>query len=318
MSLGLCNCFFKLAYNLEYIINKIVEILQRGFMKSSTVFILLIFSIFSQTSFSQYKADVIYGVDDRRDVKDSSIYLQDLSKSTAALIFKSNMNLNKEEGFYKINTEPYGKNYSLCQDEAFYNQQTAAHCSGFLVAEDVIVTAGHCINVTNCKDTHFVFDFKVDQNGATPNEINYESVYSCHSIIARELTQAQDYAVIKLDRKVKNRLPLTLKKQGVSLGEEVTVIGHPSGLPTKVTTGGFVRDIYPGFFQTNLDTYGGNSGSAVFDSLNYEVAGILVRGESDYSYDSELGCLKSHRCDENLCRGEDVTQIDYVIKALGL
>ena len=36
------------------------------------------------------------------------------------------------------------------------------------------------------------------------------------------------------------------------------------------------------FFVANLDTYGGNSGSPVFNSDTHEVEGILVRGEADF------------------------------------
>ncbi len=86
------------------------------------------------------------------------------------------------------------------------------------------------------------------------------------------------------------------------------VIGHPAGLPTKVSGGAKVRDAGPtGHFVANLDTYGGNSGSAVFNAKTGLIEGILVRGEIDYTWRG--GCKVSNTCADDGCRGEDVTKI---------
>ena len=95
------------------------------------------------------------------------------------------------------------------------------------------------------------------------------------------------------------------------MGEALTVIGYPSGLPLKVASGGRVRTVKSEYYVTNLDTYGGNSGSAVFNSTSGEVEGILVRGENDFV--SQNGCVVSNRCTFEGCRGEDVTKISEVL-----
>ncbi len=71
------------------------------------------------------------------------------------------------------------------------------------------------------------------------------------------------------------------------------VIGHPSGLPTKVADGAQVCTQKGTHFSANLDTYGGNSGSAVFNAKTNEVVGILVRGANDYTYDMGRRCTIS-------------------------
>jgi hypothetical protein len=72
-----------------------------------------------------------------------------------------------------------------------------------------------------------------------------------------------------------------------------------------------VRDASkPGFFVANLDTYGGNSGSAVFNAATGLVEGILVRGEQDYVQKGD--CRVSNVCPADGCRGEDVTKIAAV------
>lgn len=62
------------------------------------------------------------------------------------------------------------------------------------------------------------------------------------------------------------------------------MIGHPVGLPLKVADDAVVSDPGDGqtYFEANLDTYGGNSGSAVFNARTGLIEGILVRGAQDF------------------------------------
>jgi hypothetical protein len=112
-----------------------------------------------------------------------------------------------------------------------------------------------------------------------------------------------DYAVIKLDRPVVGRVPLKIRKAGlIANGQRLIVIGNPSGLPTKVTDGNVIRTDHPSYFGTNLDTFHGNSGSAVINATTGEVEGILVRGKTDYVpsiRSNPLSCLVVNKCDIN-------------------
>jgi V8-like Glu-specific endopeptidase len=122
--------------------------------------------------------------------------------------------------------------------------------------------------------------------------------------------------VIKLDRAVVGRTPLKYRTSGKAASDAVlTVIGHPTGLPVKITAAADMRDnSNPIFFVTNADTYGGNSGSAVVDARTGIVEGILVRGDQDYAR-SSAGCMESVYRDQDGGRGEDVTRIT-IIKTL--
>lgn len=284
----------------------------------------LVLSVVLSMGFSAYAAPqkkpiqgkVIYGDDNRRDVfQVPEADVREMADSTVAMIPNRDIKSNGSD-LVKLSLSPYGVTYGLCKDEPFYSQSTAAMCSGFLVGEDLIATAGHCINADTCSSNSFVFGFRTDSQGETPEDISKDEVYKCKAVLARELTGAQDYALVRLDRPVKDHRVLKLKSAESEAGDEVLVIGHPTGLPTKVTDKAVVREVKKGFFVTNLDTYGGNSGSAVFDQASKEIVGILVRGETDYTYDSEMSCLRSHVCAADFCRGEDVTQISYLKKAL--
>ena len=85
-------------------------------------------------------------------------------------------------------------------------------------------------------------------------------------------------------------------------------ICFPSGIPLKYAPGAEIRDISkPEFFVANLDTFGGNSGSGVYDQATKELVGILVRGDTDYVLDS--GCRGDNVCPSSGSLGEDVTRI---------
>jgi hypothetical protein len=118
---------------------------------------------------------------------------------------------------------------------------------------------------------------------------------------------------VELDRDVEGaREPVQVDRTALTqVGRSILVIGHPSGLPTKVAGGGQVRSVLPSHVVTNLDTYGGNSGSGVFDLVNLKLVGILVRGENDFV--SAGSCTVSNRCAATGCRGEDVTRLEPVL-----
>lgn len=259
---------------------------------------------------------VIYGTDDRLDLYQVE---QDLWKtkanSTVALMSSSKVTNNGLGGF-RISTSNYGTSQSLCKNEPFYEQVTAAFCSGSLIAPDIIMTAGHCIrSQSSCESTKFVFNFAYSAKGATPNNVGGDDVYSCKQLIHSELNSSNmsDFALIRLDRKVVGHDPIAIRQSGgVADNESLVVIGHPSGLPTKVAGGASVRDnSLDAYFIANLDTYGGNSGSAVFNEAGL-VEGILVRGERDFVYKN--GCYVSNVCTNSGCRGEDVTRVSEVLK----
>lgn len=279
------------------------------------ILILLSLTLSTALMASNTQIKVIYGDDDRVDVIDSdnAMYVE-LAMSTAAMIPSNSLrtSTNGEITIAGSSLEDRG----MCASERFSEQTTAANCSGFLVGEDLLVTAGHCIkSSSDCANYQWVFDYRIENQGDSSVTVAETSVYSCNKIISRELTRSDmnDYALIQLDRKVTDRRVLDYRKKGkISKGEKLVVIGHPSGLPTKIADGSTVRSLKGKYFVADLDTYGGNSGSAVFNAKTGVVEGILVRGETDYVYDSRQGCRVSNVVSQNSGRGEDVTFIQNI------
>ena len=267
------------------------------------------------------KNKVVYGDDNRVEpFETSSSYFQ-LAESTAAMIEASNIQLSRS-GTYDINTKTLADSWDVCKSERFSEQPTVAVCSGFLIAPDILVTAGHCItNQTQCDENLWVFNYGLYSANQDVTRAKISDVYKCKEILDRALdsgSDPKDYAVIRLERVVEGRTPLKFRRSGkIKNHEDVLVIGHPTGLPTKVADGASVRDnTHHAFFSTNLDTFGGNSGSAVFNTNTGEVEGILVRGEIDYVNDRAQDCKVVNVCEASGCRGEDVTRITAIPKLI--
>ncbi len=281
----------------------------------------LLFSLLILISINSFSKDkVVYGEDNRLDIFEvKSLFLKHLSKSTAAMVPKSSLVV--KGGMISVEGNTLNEDMELCPGEKFGNQKAPAYCSGFLIGEHLLVTAGHCATKRYCKDFDWVFGMheKRDTNDLL---VPAGNIYSCNKVIGRiqDSSSMEDWAIIELDRKVEGIPHLTVRTEGEpEVGTSLVVIGHPSGLPTKIADGGFVRkNENPNYFEANLDTFGGNSGSAVINSETGIVEGILVRGEEDYERVIIDGkeCYKVKTCPMDGCRGEDVQKIPPIIKYL--
>lgn len=262
---------------------------------------------------------VIYGADDRLDlyeVTDSEILK--LAAATAGMIDSSKISI---DGDMATISGQSLKQRGMCESERFSEQMTAANCSGFLVGKNLLVTAGHCItSQDDCESNKWVFDYAhFDANTEAAMTVKTTSIFKCTSIVSRSLDRSSqdDFALIRIENIsdkeiVRDHLAVRTTSK-IEDNDPIFVIGHPTGLPTKVAGGANVRNNSNGvFFNANLDTYGGNSGSAVFNAKTNTVEGILVRGENDYNYDYNQGCRVSNKCENDSCRGEDVTRITNI------
>ena len=257
---------------------------------------------------------VIYGEDNREDVfawKDP--YWRLLANSTAAMISSSKLEYQPEKDSYLLHYSQWGSEY--CSTERFFNQPKVAKCSGFLVAPDLLITAGHCVSSQwRCYNYDWVFNFQMKEKGGFEKNIPKKNVYQCIEIIESSISFKNDYALIRLNRDVLDQKPLEFRKKGFpGPKSELIIIGHPLGLPTKISDGGKIRNnSHPYFFTANLDSYSGNSGSPVFNAQTGIVEGILVRGERDFEYDSKKHCKTSKVCGETECSGEEATRMTNI------
>ena len=277
--------------------------------------------------------NVIYGSDNRFEVRDydNSQFIEK-ARSVALRVPSRRLTIDRENptllNFPQITL--IQSTPSLCSTERFLDQVQLGNCSGFLVAADKIMTAGHCVfSKRDCESHKWVFDY---QEGT--EKIQIQNTYSCKKVIVQKYhysaTEVADYAVIQLDRPVRDRQPLATRKLGVPFyNTPLVLIGHPLGLPMKIADGARVTMpnqeerknlvhslmLRKNYFTANLDAYAGNSGSPVFNQITGKVEGVLVQGADDYAIEAEDSCIKSaHRgnkakeAEEKVMR---VTKIHY-------
>ncbi|RLA63781.1 MAG: hypothetical protein DRQ88_08000 [Epsilonproteobacteria bacterium] len=291
-------------------------------MKHIFVFVLLTFTL---SSFAENLSKVFYGEDDRFNIKNSpEARFQIQGLSVAHMISEDLLEPAYDGVLTKVLAKPLHERFSMCLEERYAKELSAGKCSGFLVASDLLVTAGHCIwGQSSCDDNKWIFDFRNDfiYNGGNPDLafVSSEDVYGCKEVINRKYnreTTKNDFALIRLDRPVTDRKPLKIRSEGkVSDDSEIVMIGHPLGLSLKISyKGKILKNDNPFYFKTNLDSFSGNSGSPVFNKKTGVVEGILVRGELDFLPDSSENCNTVNRCKETgeSCEGEDVTRITVI------
>lgn len=301
----------------------------------------VLLSVLSSAFVSQVFAGpkVIYGEDNRTEVYEASAQNQLLARSTATMISKNEMTRDPSRpGLVTftqntlsdwISSSAQNKSVELnkaaaagigfCPGTRFADQPNPGMCSGFLIAPDLVVTAGHCVDDPQaaCEEYRWVFGFEVNKETKQAGvDVPEENIYKCKKVVSNALVGilGLDYGVIQLDRIVKDRAPLKVANSSrVADTQGLVVIGSPSGLPTKVAVGANVRtNIHPNFFVANLDTFQGNSGSAVFNDVTGVVEGILVRGEEDYVPNFQKMCVEANVCASNGCRGEDVSRMSSI------
>lgn len=284
------------------------------------------------------KAD-IYGEDNRRELYQASSLIRNAARSTAVVSTIARLYVGDDGNIWTRATSwsdsvRASEGAPLCQSEAFREQPVGGHCSAFLIAPDLVATAGHCVNVNQtCEELRFIFDYAYTSSSRSDSvrRVEREDLYQCAAVLGhlydRDAASAEDirsreywsdWAVIKLDRPVSGREPLPLRSSGSPrVGDGVTTIGYPGGIPAKATSGTVKENAKELYFNTDLDIYGGNSGGVVVGGQGI-VEGIVIRGTGGKSFHREGDCMASDRCDaytgSGTCTGNHVQRIGPVLQ----
>lgn len=276
-------------------------------------------------SVGELPASVVYGVDDRVEVYNHpNAELRAIAEQSIVALIPSFRISREPNGTYSLFTNSLKDARDLCEGELFGDQPTAASCSGVLIDDDLVLTAGHCIDErTPCKTYSFVFNYHYDRPDALA-AIQDDDVYTCQRVVSQASGGSgaftPDFAVIQLDRPVQGDQAPAIIRPATALAEQesLSMIGFGSGLPAKIDDGGSVADPRAAeldFFVANLDAFQGHSGSATFDSQN-RLAGILIGGRApDYvTFDGEDCVRVSVYADSQ--SGELVHNIAPIVAAL--
>lgn len=181
------------------------------------------------------------------------------------------------------------KSWGYCPNQRYVDQPEPGFCSGVLVSENVILTAGHCIeNASECASTKFVFDFEnrmiqtpAGEIAVPPSTLSKDNVYSCSKILFRREEGLEDVALIQLDRNVMGRTPVRYRRSSaINESENMYLISSPHGMPKKNSEGKvtFSYDYDDGRRALSSDyaSEPGSSGGPVFNSETNLLEGIHI------------------------------------------
>jgi hypothetical protein len=274
---------------------------------------------------------VTYGQDSRTEIfQHTDSRLQTMGASVAVFVREDQVNISGDSvtlDGYTLNEMSEmgwlvnGANAPMCTGELFAGQTAPGFCTGFLVNEDTLVTARHCLEKTPCSEVSIVFGFYMESDN-TQATLTKENVFKCSKVIAQESptleNQYLDYAIIKLDRSTGRAALEYASDDHLKQQDRVAVIGYPSGLPLKIASDAFVmnNEAEDSYFTANLDTFGSNSGSPVINTDTYQVEGIVVRGMPDYVLSEDGSCIQVNHCPESggtNCAGENATKMTTLV-----
>ncbi len=266
----------------------------------------------------------IFGVDDRINTVEASTEVMKIAaKSSAALILKK-ISLETDDKFsfdsYPLNQTDFA---GFCEDAKFSYEKMIANCSAVLVGENIVATAAHCLDKNldmGCDDYYIVFDYISETANQTNFSVKKESVYECSEVLYSNFdttfSTKVDIALIKLNRKVKDRKYSKVATNRVLENTKIFMVGHPLGISQKISIDGHVMGPdTDSSFNHNLDAFSVNSGSPIFDFESGVVVGINVRGPSPNWVATDEGCNDWHYGDEYVLAHQanyiDLIDFDY-------
>jgi hypothetical protein len=244
----------------------------------ATMIFALLLSIVAQAN--------VYLPDDRAPfhaISDPAI--QRLAESSVALVRKSQLK-TLPNGQVELTGKPLSEQLRMCSDALFSSEPLVANCSGALVGADIVLTAGHCINLNGeaqmgLNDLVAVFNYRQTREGQTQFIVAAEDVHEFERVLYREFVGAFgiDLALIKLKR-ASRRVPLKFSRAVTPIGTPLFMLGYPLGIPLKMTDGStlLAHNAPERAFRHELDAFSVNSGSPIFNAETMEIIGVHVRG----------------------------------------
>ncbi len=246
----------------------------------------LIFSLWITLSAAAHSATwspiALYGEDDRREGAPS----QALASPVAVGITARRL---QGQPLPWVNAPSAALRYDLCPGEAFDDQPSLGACTGILVAPDLILTAGHCVESrAHCENLSWYFDYTLERTQGLRVELGEGS--ACAEVLERD--RRLDVALVRL-RERQARAPQPVSAESAT-PSQVFLLGHPLGLPLKTTGPAAVTMYADDDWRASIDAFEGNSGSPVF-SMEGQLVGVFVSGETDFVPDYVRGCNASAR-----------------------
>jgi hypothetical protein len=267
------------------------------------------------------RSAIVYGEDGRKEAqRHPDPALRTLAdERSVALVPRTALTFSA--GSVAISAPTLASAMNVCASESFAQQPMLAECSGTWLGDDLVLTAGHCVDDEElCRSLYFVFGFSLGTTDAVT--LDAGRVFECDSVLAREVSafdapEQLDYAVVRLDRPVDDGEFLGVRRELANPGERLVLIGNGLGLPTKIDDAATViygRPLTRDYFEVHMDNFHRGSGSGVFDEA-HRLIGIAVRGSVDFDGGEE--CLALRKVPDSHPHSEEVTYAAAALDSAG-
>ena len=238
---------------------------------------------------------IIFGQDDRQMLSQAPAKYAVHAQGVGMFFSKITMT-EVSPGVFKQEAMTVKESLGVCSNERFAQAPAIpVACSGFLVGEDLLMTAGHCLLLNGnevpqqadlfCENFIWAFDVDDLPGHKTLDQIPAENLYECERVIKAtndsqrvdetHIDFRADWALMKLKRKTK-RPYYRVSADNVPVGTPMYNLGHQMGSLTMYTPGRKISDTAL-YHRTNIDAFGGASGAPTFTEDGV-VRGILVSG----------------------------------------
>jgi len=239
---------------------------------------------------------IIVGTDDRVELADVAPPAQRiLRQSTVAITPGHRMLLDGSQAL-RINAPTLQEAEGLCDGEPFAEQPTAASCSGVLIDDDLVLTAGHCLGqgtadaTEACRKWRIVFGYGYLEKPEL--ELSPEELFFCRRVVTQGLAP-DDFLVFQLDRAVRAPwAPAPLTRAIPAAGATLLVASNGAGLPLKVEQHASVTSVFGHYLIAETDTFAGSSGGPLYD-FELNVVALVQRGGIDW--ESTETCTRAAR-----------------------
>lgn len=294
---------------------------------------------------------VIYGNNDQSAIDQLSPLERRMSEPVAAMIDAETMeNLEEHlplaDKIWQVFAIPGGNANGarrLCSDVKFLDELAIGTCSGVLIAPDLLATASHCVLGDSDQDflNRFRWVFRYHQGEAIdPHNvyraiaiekklIQHVKIFESPELMATneerkklglaplppdqmDFTPYRDITVVRLDRSVQHIQPAIIDFSAQAIGTQLTTIGHPMGLPKKITRNGLVMGkIGDHYLTTTLDAVKGNSGGPVFNADTGALIGLIVNQgiQHAFSMDRKERCYRLTQYPENQTEAKNMSGV---------
>jgi V8-like Glu-specific endopeptidase len=165
-------------------------------------------------------------------------------------------------------------------------------CSGTLIAPNLFLTAGHCFD-TNSNGWQYPInddgDFLPPEEAAREMKVNFNYQENADGVVQAgesfaivDLVEHRlgglDYAIVRLAGNPGLTYGVAPLSTASPDGADVGIIGHPNGMPKKISAGTLGSHNDTQLFYGNVDTLGGSSGSGVLLESTGAVIGVHTNG----------------------------------------